>query len=94
MAAGVDRLWGYPMTTVDEDARSKTIANERVKLTATFLNGVAIAMIAVGGLAPFTSITIGGAPLTVRAAVAILLVFVIACGLHLLARRFLRSLTS
>ena len=32
----------------------KIVKNERLKLTATFLNGLAIAMFAVGGLAPVT----------------------------------------
>jgi uncharacterized membrane protein YfcA len=30
----------------------KTIHNERLKITATFLNGLAIAIFAIGGLAP------------------------------------------
>jgi Na+-driven multidrug efflux pump len=34
---------------------STTVHNERTKLTATYLNGVAIAVIAVGGLAPIFS---------------------------------------
>ena len=32
-----------------------TIHNERVKLSATFFNGFAIAMVAVGGIAPVIS---------------------------------------
>ena len=35
-----------------EADRLKSIHNERTKLTATYMNGVAIATIAVGGLAP------------------------------------------
>jgi hypothetical protein len=31
------------------------VANERAKLTATYINGLAIAMFAVGGLAPVVS---------------------------------------
>jgi len=30
----------------------KTVHNERLKLSATFLNGLAIALLAVGGVAP------------------------------------------
>lgn len=34
------------------EARAILVANERAKLTATYVNGVAIAVLAVGGLAP------------------------------------------
>lgn len=81
------------MTTIDEDARLKAVTNERAKLTATFLNGVAIAMIAVGGFSPIVSISIQGTPFTPSAAFAISLIFVLAVILHGLARRSLRSLT-
>jgi len=36
----------------DEANRLKSIHNERTKLSATYMNGVAIAAIAVGGLSP------------------------------------------
>lgn len=36
----------------ETDEREKLIANERRKLSATFANGVAIALIAVGAIAP------------------------------------------
>lgn len=42
------------MSTDDEAAR-KLVANERRKLSATYLNGVAVAVFAVGGFAPFIS---------------------------------------
>jgi hypothetical protein len=37
------------------DERSKLVNNERLKLLATFMNGIAIAVFAVGGLAPLFS---------------------------------------
>lgn len=37
------------------EARDKLVANERRKLSATYLNGVAVAVFAVGGFAPFIS---------------------------------------
>lgn len=40
------------MSAEDEAARLKAIHNERTKLAATYMNGVAIAAVAVGGLAP------------------------------------------
>ncbi len=36
----------------DESARLRVVHNERTKLAATYMNGIAIATIAVGGLAP------------------------------------------
>ena len=36
------------------------VRNERAKLTATFANGIAIAVFAVGGLAPFVSLVSAG----------------------------------
>lgn len=40
---------------MDEDAQRKLVSNERLKLLATFMNGIAIAVFAVGGLAPLFS---------------------------------------
>ena len=34
----------------DEAVRQKTVHNERTKLAATYMNGIAIATVAVGGL--------------------------------------------
>jgi hypothetical protein len=38
------------------------VHNERTKLTATYINGLAIAVFAVGGLAPILSNLYAGAP--------------------------------
>ena len=35
------------------DARRKLVANEQAKPTATYINGLSIAVFAVGGLSPF-----------------------------------------
>lgn len=68
------------------------IQNERTKLTATYLNGIAIAVFAVGSFAP-TVAALGAytaSPLTTRIVVTICL---LASGaLHLLARGVLRGL--
>lgn len=40
------------MTDSELTDRDALIANERTKLSATYVNGVAIAVLAVGGLAP------------------------------------------
>ncbi len=40
---------------MDDDAQTKLVDNERLKLLATFLNGLGIAVFAVGALAPLIS---------------------------------------
>jgi VIT1/CCC1 family predicted Fe2+/Mn2+ transporter len=70
------------------------ISNEQTKLTATYLNGLAIALFAVGGLAPLFSYTFGsiaGQPLWAVVVVAAICLAVSA-ALHLIARRILREL--
>ena len=70
------------------------IHNEQTKLTATYLNGLAIALFAVGGLAPVFSYTFGsivGQPLW-AVAVAAAICLVVSAVLHLIARRILRDL--
>ena len=70
------------------------VHNEQTKLTATYLNGVAIALFAVGGLAPIVaalSLSMPPAPLPVA------LVLSLVCNgasviLHSLARRALNGL--
>ena len=39
--------------------REKAVRNERIKLTATFFNGAAIATLAIGGIAPLVSFASG-----------------------------------
>ena len=60
------------------------IANERVKLTATFLNGLAVAIIALGAFAPLVSGTWSWS----KAAVCL----VTGVVLHLTGRQFLNRL--
>lgn len=45
-------------------AAALLVANERVKLTATWLNGLAVAVFAVGGFAPFIAATVTPVPST------------------------------
>ena len=77
------------------EARAKLINNERAKLTATYLNGLAVAVFAVGGLAPVFSTLYGstslGVPLYVLTCSSTLC-WVASGVLHLTARRLLREL--
>ncbi len=70
------------------------VENEQVKLTATYLNGLAIAIFAVGGLAPLVSIVSGTAhPSALLPIAALTTVCVLLSGaLHLIAKRHLRQL--
>src|SRR3712207_6134067 len=70
------------------------IHNERWKLTATALNGTAIAMMAAGFVAPIVAVSYGmsGAPATGYFAGVSLAWFLAAAGLHLIARAALGRL--
>lgn len=69
------------------------IHNEQTKLTATFINGVALSVFAVAGLAPFIAAVYGAQgprPLLLAMALYCLGVSFV---LHFLARRILRKMT-
>lgn len=68
------------------------IHNEQAKLSATYLNGLAIAMFAVGGLAPSIGMAAGSVP--VKATVGALMGYCLIASLclHWMARRILRRL--
>ena len=71
------------------------IQNEQVKLTATYVNGVAIAMFAVGGLAPIVALFSGSISITPLVATLLSTICVaISAALHAFARRHLRRLLS
>ncbi len=68
------------------------IRNEQTKLLATYLNGIAVAVFAVGSLAPVFSNIYGGSGASwLLAGTSVLCVFASA-ALHLIARRVLRRL--
>jgi hypothetical protein len=71
-----------------------TIHNERTKLTSTWLNGLAIAIAAVGGVAPTVSILSSNATDFSALAVSVTSVgcLLISGGLHYLARILLKRL--
>ncbi len=71
-----------------------TIRNEQTKLTATFLNGLAIASFAVGGLAPSVGMASGSVPASPLVAFLMAYCLIASLALHLIARRFLRRMTT
>ena len=77
-----------------ESATSSLIANERTKLTATYLNGIAIATFAVGGLAPIVALVSSSTQVSALTSISLLTAFCIILSgvLHLIAARHLRQL--
>jgi hypothetical protein len=70
------------------------VHNERTKLSATYLNGVAIAVMAVGGVGPIVSVLNGGAAPALGIAAISVICLTGSIALHFLARRLLGSLVS
>jgi hypothetical protein len=68
------------------------VRNERTKLTATYLNGLAIAILAVGALAPVINVASGQAKPTISTALTPAICALISVALHLVARRLLKAL--
>ena len=69
------------------------VHNEQVKLTATFLNGVAQGVFAVGCLGPIVAMLLGTVPFGPIPPGVAAACWVLASVLHLMARRVLRRLT-
>ncbi len=74
------------------DDRSKLVNNERLKLLATFLNGLGITMFAVGALAPLVSSMDKPSGLSSGAALTLLVCFLGSCSLHYGASTVLKGL--
>ncbi|WP_375465347.1 amino acid transporter protein [uncultured Methylobacterium sp.] len=84
-----------PSALEPEDRQGVPIANERAKRSATYANGIAISIFAVGGLAPVFSVFYGSAPSSVPASAVLFsagVCWFMSGVLHLPARRFLRRL--
>ena len=71
---------------------SKAARNEQLKLTATYLNGIAIAFITVGVLAPMVGLLTGALTSALAGAVLAVGCIVISLGIHFVARQTLRRL--
>jgi Na+/melibiose symporter-like transporter len=68
------------------------VYNERTKLSATYLNGITIAVMAVGGLGPVISVLNGGSTPALGIAAISVICLMGSVALHFLARRLLGSL--
>ncbi|MGU3287425.1 hypothetical protein [Methylobacterium mesophilicum] len=77
------------MSELDEEARDKLVENERIKFSATYANGLAVAIFGVGGFAPFISTALSDrphfAPVLIAMAVCWIRIgapYIGACGTH------------
>ena len=68
------------------------VHNERIKLLATFLNGIAIAVFAVGGLSPIVSSALGNAEFRIGVMITSGICILTAFGLHYSGSLVLRRL--
>lgn len=70
------------------------IHNETTKLTATFINGVAVAIFAVGGVAPTMGLVSGQTPVGSWTAILVFaaICYIFSGVLHIVARRTLRGM--
>jgi hypothetical protein len=73
---------------------SLLVRNEQAKLTATYLNGLAIAIFAVGGLAPAVALVSGSAQVASSGPIALMSLscLIASAALHFLARSVLKRL--
>lgn len=68
---------------------NKAVRNERRKLTATYFNGIAIALFAIGGLAPAAGLLQGLTSSRTTTIALIVICIVLSGALHLAARAVL-----
>ncbi len=69
---------------------NKAARNERLKITATWLNGSAIAALAVGCFAPITAFATGTVPVTIdRLALLAAVWLFVSLALHVVSRQIL-----
>ncbi len=95
------------MSSIEEDAEAEeleprardgepsAIINERVKLSATYLNNLGVSLFAVGFLAPMVSILSDPAKtIDLKLVIASLVCIIFSAVLHLLGRAFLGRMSA
>lgn len=80
------------MSDVDEEARDKLVANERIKFSATYANGLAVAIFAVGGFAPFISTALSDHPRFEPVLFAMVVCWIMSGAIHWFVRHTLQDL--
>lgn len=76
----------------DEAAYRKLVANERVKLSSTYANGLSVAIFAVGGFAPFISTALSDRPHFAPVLLLMLICWIMSGAIHWAARQALQDL--
>jgi hypothetical protein len=76
----------------EDDARRTLVSNERLKLLANFMNGAAVAVFAIGCVAPILAGSAGAVRFNLATAISSGICFVAACCLHYLASIVLKGL--
>lgn len=71
---------------------NKLVRNERRKLTATYLNGLAIAVFAVGGLAPIAGLILGTVGSVAGPAILVAICLLLSGVLHWVALLMLKGM--
>ncbi|SDN04285.1 hypothetical protein SAMN05216360_105178 [Methylobacterium phyllostachyos] len=80
------------MSDGDGEAREKLVANERIKFSATYANGLAVAIFAVGGFAPFISTALSDRPHFEPVLFATVVCWIMSGAIHWGVRHALRDL--
>jgi MFS-type transporter involved in bile tolerance (Atg22 family) len=71
----------------------RLVDNEQIKLSATYLNGVAVALMTAGVLAPLVGVLAAGSQVhPVQLGAVVLSCMLLSAALHLIARRLLKGL--
>jgi hypothetical protein len=70
---------------------NKLVRNEQRKLTATYLNGIAIGVFGIGGFTPIIALAQGANP-SLASFMVVIACFMGSVGLHYLARRTIGGL--
>lgn len=74
------------MSELDAEARDKLVENERIKFSATYANGLAVAIFAVGGFAPFISTALSDRPHFAPVLIAMAVCWIMSGAIHRGAR--------
>jgi fucose permease len=80
------------MSELDDEARDKLVANERIKFSATYASGLAVAIFAVGGFAPFLSTALSDRPHFEPVLFAMVVCWIMSGATHRFMRHTLRDL--
>ncbi|CAN7752394.1 hypothetical protein [Rhizobium sp. LjRoot258] len=89
----IPAVWKETRHIQSVEDNMKTQQNEKAKLTAAYLNGIAISVALAGALTPtLTGVQANPGPINWATAVVVAICMLVSASFHLMARRFLSSL--